>query len=163
MVIIIMGVAGAGKTTVGGLLARKLGWNFYDADDFHPKENIEKINKGIPLTDEDRLPWLLAIRALIIGLRTPAVIACSALKRRYREVLEEGGADIRFVYLTGGRDLIKERLIGREGHFAGAQILESQLEALEEPEDALREDIGQDPESITEDIILKLDLKSMTQ
>lgn len=160
MVLIIMGVAGAGKTTIGKLLAEKLKWKFYDADDFHPKENKEKINKGIPLTDEDRLPWLLAIRDLIGRLKAPAVIACSALKEAYRQMLEEGGGDIRFVYLAGSPDLIKDRLMERKGHFAGASILESQLGALEEPEDALRVDIGRDPESIAEDIIRKLDLKS---
>lgn len=160
MVLIIMGVAGAGKTTVGGLVARKLGWNFYDADDFHSKENIEKIRKGVPLTDEDRLPWLAAIRDLITGLNTPAVIACSALREAYREILLESGGDIRFVYLAGSPELITDRLRGREGHFAGVEILESQLGALEEPEDALREDIGRDPESIAEDVIRKLDLKS---
>ena len=158
MVLIIMGVAGSGKTTVGGVLARKLGWSFYDADDFHPKENKEKINRGISLTDEDRLPWLLTIRDLIRGLNEPAVIACSALKETYREVLKESGGDIRFIYLAGSAELIKDRLRERKGHFAGVPILESQLGALEEPEDALREDIRQDPESIAEDIIGKLNL-----
>jgi len=156
-----MGVAGAGKTTIGELLARKLGWSFYDADDFHPKENIEKINKGIPLTDDDRLPWLGAIRYLIEELNAPAVIACSALKQAYRDMLGEGGSDIRFVYLAGGVELIKDRLRERKGHFAGAQILESQLSALEEPENILTEDISRNPESIVEDIIRKLELKSI--
>jgi gluconokinase len=110
------------------------------------------------LTDEDRLPWLLTIRGLIRGLNEPAVIACSALKETYREVLEESGGDIRFVYLAGSAELIKDRLRERKGHFAGVPILESQLGALEEPEDTLREDIGQDPESIAEDIIGKLNL-----
>ena len=161
MVLIIMGVAGAGKTTIGGLLARKLGWSFYDADDFHPKENIEKMNKGIPLTDDDRLPWLGAIRNLIEGLSAPAVIACSALKQAYRDMLGEGGSDIRFVYLAGSMELIKDRLGQRKGHFAGAQILESQLSAIEEPEYVLTEDIARDPESIAEDIIRELGLKSI--
>lgn len=158
MVLIIMGVAGAGKTTVGGVLARKLGWSFYDADDFHPKENIEKINKGIPLTDEDRLPWLLAIRDLIRGLNEPAVIACSALKQTYRDYLKEENKEVEFVYLKGSGDLIRHRLEERKGHFAGLEILGGQLEALEEPENVLTEGVDQDPESIAEDIIGKLNL-----
>lgn len=158
MVLIIMGVAGAGKTTVGGVLARKLGWSFYDADDFHPKENKEKINRGIPLTDEDRLPWLLAIRDLIRGLGEPAVIACSALKQTYRDYLKEGNTEVEFVYLKGSAGLIRHRLEERKGHFAGVEILGGQLEALEEPENVLTEGVDQDPESIAEDIIVKLNL-----
>jgi gluconokinase len=158
MVLIVMGVAGSGKTTVGELLAGKLGWDFYDADRFHPKENIEKMSRGIPLTDEDRLPWLSLVRDFIAGLNAPAVIACSALKAAYRDVLKESGRDIRFVYLAGGAELVRERIEGRKGHFAGARILENQFEALEEPEDALREDIRMDPESIANDIIDKLHL-----
>lgn len=158
MVLIIMGVAGAGKTTVGGVLARKLGWNFYDADDFHPKENIEKINKGIPLTDEDRLPWLMAIRYFIEGMNEPAVIACSALKQTYRDYLKEGNKEVEFVYLKGSVDLIRHRLEERKGHFAGIEILGGQFEALEEPENVLTESVDQDPESIAEDIIGKLNL-----
>ena len=159
MVLIIMGVAGAGKTTVGKSLASRLGWMFYDADDFHPKENIEKIEKGAPLTDEDRAPWLEALRALIAGLDTNAVIACSALKKKYRDILTVGGHDVRFVYLHGDKEIIRERLLERKGHFAGPEILEGQLDALEEPEDAISVDIGQGADVITDEIVLKLGLK----
>lgn len=160
MVLIIMGVAGVGKTTVGRALALRLGWAFYDADDFHPKENIEKMNKGVPLTDADRAPWLAALAGLISGLDKPAVIACSALRKSYRDTLAGSGRDVRFVYLRGERDLIRRRLEGRKGHFAGPGLLDSQLEALEEPDDALRVDIGPEPESIADEIIRKLELKA---
>ena len=156
MVLIIMGVAGAGKTTVGRILALRLGWKFYDADDFHSEENKEKIRNGVPLTDEDRLPWLLTLHDLINGLDAGAVIACSALKRKYRNILSGSSRDVRFVYLKGDKKLIRDRLKGREGHFAGAGILESQLETLEEPVDAIIEDIGPDPETIADDIVAKL-------
>lgn len=161
MVLIIMGVSGAGKTTVGRVLARRLGWKFFDADDLHSDDKKIKIHNGVPLTDEDRIPWLEALRNLIEGLDTPAVIACSALKKSYREMLSGSGRDVRFVYLRGDAELIRERLERREGQFAGAGILESQLEALEEPEDALREDIGPDPETIADDIVRKLKLQAV--
>lgn len=161
MVLIIMGVAGAGKTTIGRALALRLGWRFYDADDFHPKENIEKMKKGVPLTDGDRAPWLAVLRELIGRMDTPAVIACSALRKSYRDMLAESGRDLRFVYLRGDREIIRGRLEGRKGHFAGPEILESQLEALEEPEDALRVDIGPEPEAIAAEIIRKLELKAV--
>ncbi|MFI5323627.1 MAG: gluconokinase [Thermodesulfobacteriota bacterium] len=158
MILIIMGVTGAGKTTVGKLLACKLGWEFYDADSFQPKENIEKMANGISLTDRDRLPWLRSLHDFMKGRNEPAVIACSALKKSYREFLEDGTGDIRFVYLKGSPGLIRERLDARKGHFAGVKILESQIEALEEPEGVLTEDITRAPESIAEDIIGKLKL-----
>ncbi|KAB2825431.1 MAG: gluconokinase [Candidatus Dadabacteria bacterium] len=162
MVLIIMGVSGAGKTTVGSVLARRLGWKFYDADDLHTGENKEKIKNGIPLTDEDRLPWLEALGELIRGLDAPSVIACSALRKSYRDKLAGSGRDVRFVYLGGDKELIRGRLERRKGHFAGAGILESQLQALEEPEDALWEDIGPDPETIADDIIGRLKLEAVS-
>jgi len=159
MVLIIMGVSGAGKTTVGRVLARRLDWKFFDADDLHSRENKEKIQNGVPLTDEDRIPWLEALRNLINGLDTPAVIACSALKKSYRDILAGSGRDVRLVYLGGDKELIRGRLERRKGHFAGAGILESQLGDLEEPEDALWEDIEPDPETIADDIVRKLKLR----
>lgn len=158
MVLIIMGVAGSGKTTVGELLARKLYWDFYDADRFHPKENIEKMSQGIPLTDEDRLPWLSSLRGFIGALDAPAVIACSALKQTYRDYLKAGNKGVEFIYLKGSVDLIRRRLEERKGHFAGVEILRGQFEALEEPENVLTEGVDRDPESIAEDIIRKLGL-----
>ncbi|MDP3090580.1 MAG: gluconokinase, GntK/IdnK-type [Nitrospira sp.] len=120
-VVLIMGVSGAGKTTVGRLLADKLGWTFHDADEFHPSTNIEKMKRGVPLTDEDRRPWLQQLRQLIGGWiegQRPVVLACSALTRLYREVLLEGVADrVRLVYLKGNIDLLTRRLAVREGHF----------------------------------------------
>lgn len=158
MVIILIGVAGSGKTTVGKLLAQRLGWNFYDADDFHPKENIQKIKQGIPLTDEDRLPWLESIRQFVDERDEQMVFACSALKQSYRDLLRESRVKIEFIYLKGTKDLILKRLEDRKGHFAGADILESQLSDLEEPEQALTEQITKNPEAIVSDIIKLLNL-----
>lgn len=158
MILIITGVAGAGKTTVGNILAKKLGWKFYDADDFHPKENIEKMRSGISLTDQDRRPWLEALRMLIDEETGSAVIACSALKQSYRDYLKEGRKDVEFVFLKGDKVLIRKRLEERKGHYAGADLLEGQLSALEEPKDALTEDISLDSEAIADDIIRELKL-----
>src|SRR5262249_29271301 len=138
LVLVIMGVVGVGKTTVGILLAQELGWQFADADDFHSPENVEKIRQGIPLTDADRAPWLSALRAAIKkwnATRRNVVLACSALKERYREEL--GTGNVGFLYLKGSYDLIRERLRSRHGHFATESILKSQLEDLEEPENAI--------------------------
>jgi gluconokinase len=134
LVVIVMGVAGSGKTTVGALLAQKLGWQFADADDFHPPENKDKISRGISLTDADRAPWLAAMRNAILqwnAAETNMVLACSALKRSYRDELRTG--PVRFVYLKGDPALLLERLRSRHGHFADEKILASQLATLEEP------------------------------
>jgi gluconokinase len=159
MILIVMGVTGAGKTTVGMLLAEKLGWKFYDADDFHPENNIEKMKQGLSLTDDDRRPWLEALRRLIGEQPGPAVIACSALKQSYREYLSGGNKEVTFVYLKGSDELLRRRLLGREGHFADARILSDQLQSLEEPENVLTERADRDPETIAEDIIDKLNLR----
>jgi gluconokinase len=152
-----MGVVGAGKTTVGSLLAQKLGWRFADADDFHPAANVEKIRHGIPLDDADRAPWLAALRSAILHWNAEgqnAVLACSALKRKYRDVLRVDG--VRFVYLTGNFELIEQRLRTRTGHFASESILKSQFEDLEKPDDAITVEIDKSPDAIVCEIITKL-------
>jgi len=160
MVVIVMGVVGAGKTTVGTLLAKQLHFEFADADDFHPQANIEKISRGIALSDDDRKPWLERLRSRILAWEadhTDAVLACSALKRSYREELNVG-PDVHFVYLKGRPDLIAQRLHARHGHFAGASILASQISDLEEPDDAVTVDIDQTPSAIVAQIRQKLGL-----
>ena len=160
MIVIVMGVAGAGKTTIGRVLADQLGWLFADADDFHPQSNVEKISHGIALTDEDRRPWLQHLRAAIVGWISESrsvVLACSALKRSYRQELE-AGPEVRFVYLKGSASLIAERLRQRHGHFAGEQILASQFADLEEPKHSVVVSISQTPEEIAAEIRQKLGL-----
>ncbi|HUA15498.1 MAG TPA: gluconokinase [Verrucomicrobiae bacterium] len=160
MIVIVMGVVGAGKTTVGRLLAGRLGWQFADADDFHPAANVEKIRQGIPLTDDDREPWLERLRSEIshwIESGNNVVLACSALKRRYREKLETG-AEIRFVYLKGSAETIAKRLRARHGHFAGEQLLASQFADLEEPQNALVVGIDHPPKGIVTEICQGLGL-----
>jgi gluconokinase len=155
-----MGVVGAGKTTVGRVLASELGWQFTDADDFHSSANKEKIHHGIPLTDADREPWLTALRNAInswIAERRNVVLACSALKRAYRCQLDVG-PEVRFVYLKGSAALIAARLRARTGHFADAQILASQLGDLEEPEDAVTLEITGSPAEIVNEIRQELGL-----
>ena len=139
MVILVMGVTGAGKTTVGKVLARRLGWRFLDADDFHPAVNIEKMKRGISLTDEDRDPWLAAIHAALMNCamkNQSAVLACSALKQSYRDKLALG-LDLRICYLKGTFDEINSRLENRHGHFARETILAGQFADLEEPRDSV--------------------------
>lgn len=149
MVIILMGVSGSGKTTVGEQLASDVGWPFHEADDYHPPENKRKMHAGIPLTDEDRKPWLLALRRVIeqaVARGAGAVVTCSALKESYRELLAGGLPDVRFVLLHGPRELIAERLAQRRGHFMNPELLDSQLATLEPPKDALVVDIRGTPE-----------------
>ena len=159
MVIILMGVAGSGKTTVGQLLAGRLGWTFYDGDDFHPARNREKMKRGIPLDESDRQPWLLAIRQLIIDLLNAnrnAVVACSALKRSYRRLLAGDSGEVNFVFLHGSPAEIAERLANRRGHFFDPALLQSQFTDLEEPDCALKVDISMAPEKIADTIIAAL-------
>jgi len=154
MIAIVMGVVGAGKTTVGKLLASELGWQFADADDFHPASNVEKISHGMPLTDEDREPWLDRLRSAIlkwIADGQSMVLACSALKQSYRTKLQVS-PEVRFVFLKGSADLIAERLQARHGHFAGKAILASQLADLEEPHDAVTVEISEGPQQIVDQI-----------
>ncbi len=148
MVLIIMGVTGAGKTTVGQRLAAELGWRFHEADEFHPPENKAKMQAGVPLTDEDRWPWLRALRAVIeraLADGAGAVVTCSALKEAYREVLAGGLEGVHFVHLTGDRSVLAERLSDRRGHFMNPALLDSQIATLEPPADALRVDVALTP------------------
>lgn len=154
MIIILMGVSGAGKTTVGQLLATQLGWEFADADDYHSAANLEKMRRGIPLTDTDRAPWLETLRALIarwIAEGKNAVLACSALKQSYREILPLS-PEVKFVYLKGSPSLLRQRLHSRHGHFMTEQMLISQLQALEEPQDAIVIDVDSSPQEIAAEI-----------
>lgn len=155
----VMGVAGSGKTTVGKLLASQMGWKFADGDDYHPASNLEKMRNGIALTDADREPWLERLRALIIEwTRTGknGVLACSALKRAYRDKLVVG-AGVRVVYLKADRKFLRERLLERRGHYMKESMLESQLATLEEPEDAIVVDAGFAAEAIVREIRGKLE------
>jgi gluconokinase len=149
MVVIVMGVTGSGKTTVGERLAETLAWRFHDADDFHPAANKVKMNSGVPLTDEDRWPWLRAIRGVIqeaLADGAGAVVTCSALKRSYREVLSGGLDGVQYVHLTGDPRILAERLASRRGHFMNPALLDSQIATLETPEGALAVDIALTPD-----------------
>jgi gluconokinase len=153
---IVMGVSGSGKTSVGKLLARHLGWDFYDADDFHPPENVAKMAKGISLSDSDRAPWLASLHDLIscnLQKNQPCVLACSALKERYRQQLLDGNQDVQIVYLKGSYDLILARMSTRRYHFMKPRMLQSQFETLEEPSNALVIDITVSVEEIVREIL----------
>jgi gluconokinase len=156
MVIIVMGVSGSGKTTIGRALADSLHWRFSDADDFHTPVNVQKMKRGIALTDEDREPWLRVIRAAIEQWKRDEpghVLACSALKENYREILGRNDPDVKFVYLEGGFDLISQRLKERKSHFFNSALLRSQFDALEVPRDALVVDISKEPQEILRTIL----------
>ena len=154
MIVLVMGTTGAGKTTIGTILARRLGWTFLDADDFHPAANIEKMKKGIPLTDADRAPWLAAIHAEL-ERRSKAgenvVLACSALKQKYRDKIS-AGLDVKVVYLKGSYETMRRHIEERHGHFAGAGILAGQFADLEEPKDAIVVDVSKTPEEIVSEV-----------
>ncbi|MBC1216557.1 gluconokinase [Trichormus variabilis ARAD] len=150
MIIIIMGVSGSGKTTIGQMLAESLHWEFYDADSFHSLENIEKMRRGIPLDDADRIPWLQSLQTAITNWlqnNRNVVLACSALKASYRQFLLLD-TDIKLVYLQGTFELIQTRLQKREHHFMNVELLTSQFASLEEPDDVIRVDISQSPQVI---------------
>ncbi len=163
MIVIVFGVSGAGKTTIGKLLAEQLGWQFYEADDFHPRANIDKMRSGRPLTDEDRWPWLERLREQIarsLTAKENAVLASSALKRAYRECLRVSD-DVKFVFLRGDYLLIEGQLRRRRGHFMNPDLLRSQFTDLEEPEadeDVLTIELGRTPEEVVSEIKIKLGL-----
>jgi len=158
---IVMGVSGCGKTSVGKALAENLGWDFYDADDFHPPENVAKMAGGIPLDDSDRAPWLASLNELIASsLKTdsPGVLACSALKERYRQQLMEGNDGVKIIYLKGSYDLIWSRMQKRTEHYMKPHMLQSQFDALEEPSNGLTIDISMPVDEVVRKIILNVSL-----
>ena len=162
MVLILMGPMGSGKTTIGKMLAGKLGWPFYDGDSFHPKENVEKMRAGIALTDEDRRLWLEKLRDNIqrwLEQRQDTILACSALKQAYRDILGVDQETVRTVYLKGSYELLRKRIEERQHPYMDKNLLRSQLDTLEEPKEGLRVDISATPEMIVRTIIqnLKLD------
>jgi gluconokinase len=155
MITIVMGVSGSGKTTVGKLLAQSLNWDFSDADDFHPSANIEKMSRGIPLEDADRFPWLLQLQAAIdrwLLENKNVVLACSALKASYREILSRDQQRMKIVYLKCSFEVLAARLTSRENHYMKADLLLSQLDTLEEPEDAIIIDASQPLELVVRQI-----------
>jgi gluconokinase len=163
VIVIVFGVSGAGKTTIGKLLAEQLGWRFLEADDFHPRGNIEKMRSGCPLIDEDRWPWLERLRERItraLAAKENAVLACSALKRGYRECLRVSD-DVKVVFLRGDYQLIEDQLRRRRGHFMNPDLLRSQFTDLEEPEadeDVLTIELGRTPHELVEEIKTRLRL-----
>lgn len=153
-----MGVSGTGKSTIGKLLSDRTGWTFYDADDFHPLTNIVKMQGGIPLTDEDRLPWLLKLKQLIndtIDSDRQGILACSALKSQYREILQDDRSQVKFIYLRGDYDCIQRRVQQRR-HFVSSVLLRSQFDTLEEPKNAIEVDVSHPPEVIVEEILERI-------
>ena len=157
--IFVMGVSGCGKSSVGNALAEKLGWDFYDADDFHPPENVAKMANGTPLEDSDRAPWLASLNELIsssLKADRPGVLACSALKERYRQQLMKNNDGVQLVYLKGSYDLIWSRMKMRTDHYMKPHMLKSQFDALEEPTNALVTDITESVDDIVQEILKSL-------
>ena len=162
MILIAMGVSGCGKTTIGEMLAKKLNCDFADADSFHSQANKDKMHKGIPLDDEDRWPWLKAIRTSIeekLADGQSHVYACSALKRVYRDILRDGNKDVTFVFLKGTPELLRERIKTRTGHFFDPALLQSQLDTLEPPgpDEAIEVDIALSPEAIVDKVLKEVE------
>lgn len=159
MVVIVMGVSGAGKSTTGRALAAALGWEFHDGDDLHTEESKRKMRAGVPLNDDDRATWLRAVRGLVQSMLSSGrngVVACSALKQSYRDEIVVDREAVRIVYLKGSQQVIAERLAGRTGHFMNPSLLQSQFDTLEEPDDAIVVDISMAPGAIVEAIRTQL-------
>jgi gluconokinase len=160
VILLVMGTTGSGKTTIGEMLAKRLGWLFLDADDFHSAANKLKMHRGIPLTDADRGPWLAAIHDELLRQSLQGrnvILACSALKQEYRDELH-ARVDMQIVYLKGSETVLREHIESRHGHFAGESLLPSQLATLEEPTDALVVDVSHTPEEIVDEICARLNL-----
>lgn len=158
-ILIVMGVSGSGKTTLGRRLAERLGWPFQEGDDYHPAANVAKMSQGTPLTDEDRQPWLQALKQLIdehIERGESMVLTCSALKQNYRDTLKNGHDNLHFVYLQGSHDVIRERVRRRHGHYMPVDLLQSQFDTLEEPTDAIQVNIEWSPEQMVERVLERL-------
>lgn len=159
MIILVMGVSGSGKTTIGEMLAKSLHWEFCDADTLHPPANIEKMKRGIPLDDADRQPWLQTLAKVIaqwLQEDKNVVLACSALRAAYRQILLQDKKRMRIIYLQGDAKLIQERLRSRSNHYMPPELLQSQLDTLEEPFEAITIDVSQPPEVIVQAIKTKL-------
>jgi gluconokinase len=160
LILLVMGVTGAGKTTIGELLAQRLDWIFLDADDFHPAANIAKMKQGIPLTDADRVPWLAAIHTELEGQSAAGkscVLGCSALKKSYRETIGTG-LEMKIVYLKGSYEEMRAHILARHGHFAGEGILAGQFRDLEEPQDAIVVSVSRNPDEIVKEVLQELKL-----
>jgi len=160
MIVLVMGTTGAGKTTVGKLLAETLGWAFLDADDFHPAANIAKMKQGIPLDDADRVPWLAAMHAELVQRNAAGkscVLACSALKNSYRETIG-AGLPMKTLYLKGSYEEMRKHILARHGHFAGEGILAGQFRDLEEPRNAIVESVALSPAQIVQNVTKELKL-----
>jgi gluconokinase len=155
MIVVVMGVSGSGKSTIGEPLAARLGFPFLDADEYHPPENVAKMASGTPLTDADRKPWLQKLNGMLRE-QNDAVLACSALKESYRKLLSQGLTDCHFVHLRGSLELIRSRLADRKHRYMPASLLESQFATLEPPTDAIEVDITQAPEHCVEEIVAGL-------
>jgi carbohydrate kinase (thermoresistant glucokinase family) len=159
MVLILIGPMGCGKTTIGKMLAEKLGWPFYDGDDFHPKENVEKMRAGSALTDGDRRVWLEKLRGFVnhwLKEKQNTILACSALKQAYRDLLGVNQMTVRTVYLRGSYPLLRKRIEKRQHPYMDKNLLRSQLDILEEPKDGLSVDISETPETIVRTILENL-------
>jgi gluconokinase len=159
MIVVLMGVSGSGKTTIGELLAQRLGWAYLDADDYHPASNVEKMRAGTPLTDEDRWPWLDRMNGMLRerGARGEnLILGCSALRQVYRERLEAGVPHVHWVHLKGSFELIRSRLLARKHRYMPPSLLQSQFATLEPPRDALTVDIGAAPEQVVDALIAGL-------
>ncbi|HYR32953.1 MAG TPA: gluconokinase [Burkholderiales bacterium] len=155
MIVVLMGVSGAGKTTIGELLAQRLGWRFIEGDDYHPRQNVAKMAAGIPLEDADRWPWLDALNAILRG-QGDAIIACSALRESYRRRLLAGIAEARVVHLRGAKALIASRLAERKHRYMPASLLDSQFATLEPPAGALSIDVAADAEDCAAAVVAAL-------